>query len=162
MVRQRCALLSPTSRPLCAIASRYTVQCPCRLIRLVPASVRRVALLWVGPSADLAEHSGVSEPIIARLKSAEGKLEGREQPHIHRRERRRAGPPVTKKIEEERLRKAARDSLCASRQEASSSSNKNGGDGLPKKHPGCAARGPEHDRSHCQHKSRGALHPRVP
>ncbi len=44
-------------------------------IRQIKAA--RALLGW--SQADLAKHSGVSEPTIARLESAEGKLGGREE-----------------------------------------------------------------------------------
>ena len=44
-------------------------------IRQIKAA--RALLGW--SQADLAKHSGVSEPTIAKLKSAEGKLGGREE-----------------------------------------------------------------------------------
>jgi transcriptional regulator with XRE-family HTH domain len=47
------------------------------LISVRQMKAARALLGW--SQADLAEHSGVSEPTIARLESAEGKLGGRKE-----------------------------------------------------------------------------------
>jgi predicted transcriptional regulator len=47
------------------------------LITIRQVKAARALLSW--SQADLANHSGVSEPTVARLESADGKLGGREE-----------------------------------------------------------------------------------
>ena len=56
--------------------NRNSIKSRCKLVTTRQVKAARALLGW--SQADLAQHSGVSEPTVARLESVDGKLGGRE------------------------------------------------------------------------------------
>ena len=56
--------------------NRNSIKSRCKLVTTRQVKAARALLGW--SQADLAQHSGVSEPTVARLESMDGKLGGRE------------------------------------------------------------------------------------
>jgi len=63
-------------KPMKAIVNRNSINLEMQLVTIRQVKAARAMLGW--SQADLADHSGISEPTIARLEAVDGELGGRE------------------------------------------------------------------------------------